>query len=36
MNMNDMDSVNYYVGTLNFSASMISPYEFHSQENVNM
>lgn len=30
MNSYDLDSVNFNVGTLNFSASIISPYEFHS------
>lgn len=33
MNSFDSQSVNYLVGTLNFSAEIISPYEFHSQEN---
>jgi len=34
MNSHDLDSINFLVGTLNFSASIISPYEFHSQEQV--
>lgn len=29
MNLGDSESGSYIVGTLNFSATIISPYEFH-------
>lgn len=32
MHLSDPSQVNYTVGTLNFSCSIVSPYEFHESE----